>query len=95
MAPPNPAGRHRPADQVAEDPPVEKPAKENKRAREAAGEVAGEAVGEPADAPIDAPVAESAEAQGQHADGQSFADLMQRLQIDRTAKGGRRRRKED
>lgn len=78
-APPNPAGRHRPADQVAEEPPAEKPAKEKKSAR----------------GPVDEPDQQPVETRGQHADGQSFADLMQRLHVESPAKGGRRRRKED
>jgi hypothetical protein len=41
------------------------------------------------------PAQEPAELEGQHADGQSFADLMQRLQVDRPARGGGRRRRED
>jgi hypothetical protein len=39
--------------------------------------------------------AEPAEPQGQHADGQSFADLMQRLQANRPMGGGGRRRRDD
>jgi hypothetical protein len=41
------------------------------------------------------PDPELAEPTGQHADGQSFSDLMQRLQVDRPAGGGGRRRRED
>ena len=41
------------------------------------------------------PEPEPAEPTGQHADGQSFSDLMQRLQVDRPAGGGGRRRRED
>jgi hypothetical protein len=41
------------------------------------------------------PAPETAEPTGQHADGQSFSDLMQRLQVDRPAGGGGRRRRED
>jgi hypothetical protein len=44
---------------------------------------------------VQEPAQEPAEPQGQHADGQSFADLMQRLQVDRPARGGGRRRRED
>nr|MCW1957204.1 hypothetical protein [Mycobacterium sp.] len=51
----------------------------------------------PADQAVEEPVPaqEAVETQGQHADGQSFSDLMQRLQADPPAKGGRRRRKQD
>lgn len=45
--------------------------------------------------PVPEQAQETAEPRGQHADGQSFADLMERLQVDGAAKGGRRRRKED
>jgi hypothetical protein len=41
------------------------------------------------------PAPEPAEPTGQHSDGQSFSDLMQRLQVDRPAGGGGRRRRED
>lgn len=50
-------------------------------------------------APVAEPVAEEsvvdAEPAGQHADGQSFSELMQRLQVDRPVGGGGRRRRED
>ncbi len=69
QAPPIPAGRHRPAEPVVDEPVAVEPVQE--------------------------PVQEPTEPQGQHADGQSFADLMERLQVDGAVKGGRRRRKED
>ncbi len=54
----------------------------------------------PVDAVAEAPHAqepaqEQAEPAGQHADGQSFADLMRRLRVDRPVGGGGRRRRED
>ncbi|MBU3751030.1 MAG: hypothetical protein FGM52_11385, partial [Mycobacterium sp.] len=48
---------------------------------------AGPSVGEP--------VVEPDQPQGQHADGQSFSELLQRLQTDLPSGGGRRRRRED
>jgi hypothetical protein len=41
------------------------------------------------------PVIEEPQPSGQHADGQSFSELLQRLQVDRPRPGGGRRRRED
>lgn len=78
--PPPPRGRHWvPPEAQPEEPPG--------RHRGPAEPVAETAISQP--------VVEEPEPSGQHADGQSFSELLQRLQVDRPVGGGGRRRRED